>query len=109
LIPAIHKDQHEPQPRHPSNGRGAPLSLLTSFEHVAQCLGASCVFADVQDRSGVMHSSIKPAFVVRIVGSAVTVQLDAGDLQDRLGEVCKTVVVAGIDGYIGEQTKILRG
>jgi 4-hydroxy-4-methyl-2-oxoglutarate aldolase len=36
-------------------------TLLAEFEEVARCYSASCVFADMQYRTGVMHSSIKPA------------------------------------------------
>jgi regulator of RNase E activity RraA len=42
------------------------------------------VFADVQKRGGVMHSSLKPIFAGKAVGPALTVKLSAGDLQDPL-------------------------
>jgi regulator of RNase E activity RraA len=58
--------------------------LLAKFETVAKCYSASCVFADVLYRTGVMHSSIKPAFKAKIVGQALTVQLSKGDLVDPL-------------------------
>jgi 4-hydroxy-4-methyl-2-oxoglutarate aldolase len=41
----------------------------------------SCVFADAQYRTAVMHSSIKSAFSA---GQALTVQLSKGDLVDPL-------------------------
>jgi regulator of RNase E activity RraA len=74
---------------HVINPNGARVSSdqLALFERVAQCLSASCVFADVQGRAGVMHSAIKPAFRSKMVGSAVTVKLDAGDLQDPLAAI----------------------
>lgn len=58
--------------------------LLAKFEAVARCYSASCVFADVLYRTGVMHSSIKPPFKAKIVGQALTVQLSKGDLVDPL-------------------------
>jgi 4-hydroxy-4-methyl-2-oxoglutarate aldolase len=58
--------------------------LLVRFEKVATCFSASCVFADVQYRTGVMTSAMKPAFPAKIVGQAVTVQLSKGDLVDPL-------------------------
>jgi 4-hydroxy-4-methyl-2-oxoglutarate aldolase len=58
--------------------------LLAKFEEVAKCYSASCVFADVQYRTGVMHSAIKAAFPAKAVGQALTVQLSRGDLVDPL-------------------------
>jgi 4-hydroxy-4-methyl-2-oxoglutarate aldolase len=58
--------------------------LLSRFEEVATCLSTSCVFADVQYRTGVMASAIRPAFPAKVVGQALTVQLSKGDLVDPL-------------------------
>jgi 4-hydroxy-4-methyl-2-oxoglutarate aldolase len=58
--------------------------LLKRIDEVAACYSASCVFADVMYRTGVMNSSIKPAFKAKIAGQAVTVQLSKGDLVDPL-------------------------
>ena len=58
--------------------------LLALFDAVANCYSASCVFADVMYRTGVMQSAIKPAFKAKAVGQAVTVQLSVGDLVDPL-------------------------
>jgi 4-hydroxy-4-methyl-2-oxoglutarate aldolase len=58
--------------------------LLEAFNEVAKCYSASCVFADSQYRQGVMDSGIKPAFVAKAVGQALTVQLSQGDLVDPL-------------------------
>ncbi|HET9664259.1 MAG TPA: RraA family protein [Burkholderiales bacterium] len=58
--------------------------LLERFDEVAKCYSASCVFADVMYRTGVMSSSIKPAFKAKVVGQAITVQLSRGDLIDPL-------------------------
>lgn len=58
--------------------------LVEQIREVAKCYSASCVFADVQQRGGVMHSALKPIFRAKAVGPAVTVKLSAGDLQDPL-------------------------
>jgi 4-hydroxy-4-methyl-2-oxoglutarate aldolase len=58
--------------------------LLARFDEVAACYSASCVFADVMYRTGVMHSAIKPPFKAKAVGQAITVQLSKGDLVDPL-------------------------
>ena len=58
--------------------------LVEQAREVAKCYSASCVFADVQKRGGVMHSGIKPIFNGKMVGPALTVKLSPGDLQDPL-------------------------
>lgn len=58
--------------------------LLTKFDDVISCYSASAVFADVQYRTGVMDSGIKPAFRAKVCGQAITVQLSKGDLVDPL-------------------------
>ena len=58
--------------------------LVEQYREVAKCYSASCVFADVQKRGGVMHSSLKPIFNGKAVGPALTVKLSPGDLQDPL-------------------------
>ena len=58
--------------------------LLARFDEVVSCYSASCVFADVMYRTGVMHSAIKPAFRAKAAGQALTVQLSKGDLVDPL-------------------------
>jgi regulator of RNase E activity RraA len=58
--------------------------LVEQVREVAKCYSASCVFADVQQRSGVMHSALKPIFNGKAVGPALTVKLSPGDLQDPL-------------------------
>jgi regulator of RNase E activity RraA len=60
------------------------VDLLRQFDEVAACYSASCVFADVMYRTGVMSSAIKPAFKAKAVGQALTVQLSKGDLVDPL-------------------------
>lgn len=58
--------------------------LLTKFDEVVNCYSATAVFADVQYRTGVMDSGIKPAFRAKVCGQAITVQLSKGDLVDPL-------------------------
>lgn len=58
--------------------------LLAGFDEVARSYSASCVFADVMYRTGVMDSGMKPAFRAKTVGQALTVQLSKGDLVDPL-------------------------
>ena len=58
--------------------------LMEQASQVAKCYSASCVFADVQQRGGVMHSALKPIFNGKAVGPALTVKLSPGDLQDPL-------------------------
>ncbi|TCS58980.1 regulator of RNase E activity RraA [Primorskyibacter sedentarius] len=58
--------------------------LLAKFDEVVKCYSAAAVFADVQYRTGVMDSGIKPAFRAKVAGQAITVQLSKGDLVDPL-------------------------
>lgn len=58
--------------------------LLKKFDAVLGCYSASAVFADVQYRTGVMDSGIKPPFRAKVTGQALTVQLSKGDLVDPL-------------------------
>lgn len=58
--------------------------LLEGFDRVVACYSAAAVFADVQYRTGVMDSGIKPAFRAKVTGQAITVQLSKGDLVDPL-------------------------
>ena len=58
--------------------------LLKKFDKVLSALSAAEIFADVQYRTGVMDSAIKPAFRSKVNGQAVTVQLSKGDLVDPL-------------------------
>lgn len=58
--------------------------LLARFDTFLDVYSASCVFADVMYRTGVMDSGIKPPFKAKAVGQALTVQLSKGDLVDPL-------------------------
>jgi regulator of RNase E activity RraA len=66
------------------NFKRPDAKLVEQYREVAKCYSASCVFADVQRRGGVMHSGIKPIFRGKCVGPALTVKLSPGDLQDPL-------------------------
>jgi regulator of RNase E activity RraA len=58
--------------------------LLARFDTFLDVYSASCVFADVMYRTGVMDSGIRPPFKAKAVGQALTVQLSKGDLVDPL-------------------------
>ena len=58
--------------------------LLKKFDKVVKSYSAAAIFADVQYRTGVMDSAIKPAFRAKVTGQAITVQLSKGDLIDPL-------------------------
>ncbi len=58
--------------------------LLAAFDAVIGAYSAAAIFADVQYRTGVMDSGIKPAFRAKVTGQAITVQLSKGDLVDPL-------------------------
>jgi len=58
--------------------------LLKKFDKVLGAYSAAAIFADVQYRTGVMDSAIKPAFRSKVTGQAITVQLSKGDLVDPL-------------------------
>lgn len=58
--------------------------LLKKFDKVLGAYSTAAIFADVQYRTGVMDSGIKPAFRSKVTGQAVTVQLSKGDLVDPL-------------------------
>jgi regulator of RNase E activity RraA len=86
-------------------------ALLKGFDEVARCLSASCVFADVQYRQGVMDSEIKPPFRAKAVGQAMTVQLSAGDLVDPLKalEMGKPGDIIVVDAGGDRQTSVCGG
>ena len=96
--------------------------LLAKFDDVISCYSAAAVFADVQYRTGVMDSGIKPAFRAKVCGQAITVQLSKGDLVDPLkalemgqpGDVivvdaggdCNTSVCGGLMGGLAQNRGI---
>lgn len=58
--------------------------LLAKFDKAIEAYSAAAIFADVQYRTNVMDSGIKPAFRSKVTGQAITVQLSKGDLVDPL-------------------------
>ena len=61
-------------------------AIVRDFDSLEATLSLTAVIADCQERSGIMHSSIKPIDLTKkMIGIAVTVDLTAGDLQDPLG------------------------
>jgi len=86
-------------------------ALVEQYREVAKCYSASCVFADVQRRTGVMHSGLKPIFRAKTVGPAVTVKLSPGDLQDPLAalHVAKAGDVVVIDAGGETETSVFGG
>ena len=86
-------------------------ALVEQYREVAKCYSASCVFADVQRRTGVMHSGLKPIFRAKAVGPAVTVKLSPGDLQDPLAalHVAKAGDVVVIDAGGETETSVFGG
>jgi regulator of RNase E activity RraA len=86
-------------------------NLMQQVREVARCYSASCVFADVQQRGGVMHSGIKPIFIGKAVGPAITVKLSPGDLQDPLLalHVAKPGDVVVIDAGGETETSVFGG
>lgn len=85
--------------------------LVDEIREVAKCYSASCVFADVQKRGGVMHSGVKPIFRGKAVGPAVTIRLSPGDLQDPLAalHVAKPGDVVVVDAGGETETSVFGG
>lgn len=85
--------------------------LVDELREVAKCYSASCVFADVQKRGGVMHSGVKPIFPGKAVGPAVTIRLSPGDLQDPLAalHVAKPGDVVVVDAGGETETSVFGG
>ena len=74
--------------------------LLAKFDKAVEAYSAAAIFADVQYRTNVMDSGIKPPFRAKVTGQAITVQLSKGDLVDPLralemgqpGDVIRTLL-----------------
>ncbi|MBF9020866.1 RraA family protein [Rhodobacterales bacterium HKCCA1058] len=86
-------------------------NLLRKFDAVLESYSAAAIFADVQYRTGVMDSAIKPAFRAKITGQAVTVQLSKGDLVDPLRalEIAQPNDVIVVDAGGDLQTSVCGG
>ena len=86
-------------------------NLLKKFDAVLGSYSAAAIFADVQYRTGVMDSAIKPAFRAKITGQAVTVQLSKGDLVDPLRalEIAQPNDIIVVDAGGDLQTSVCGG
>ena len=86
-------------------------ATIQAFRDVAKCFSASRVFADVQSRSNVMHSAIKPIFPGKLVGIALPVRLSAGDLQDPLAalEIAQSGDMIVVDAFGETETSVWGG
>ena len=86
-------------------------NLLKKFDAVLESYSAAAIFADVQYRTGVMDSAIKPAFRAKITGQAVTVQLSKGDLVDPLRalEIAQPNDIIVVDAGGDLQTSVCGG
>ncbi len=85
--------------------------LLKKFDTVLEAYSAAAIFADVQYRTGVMDSAIKPAFRSKVTGQAITVQLSKGDLVDPLRalEMGQPGDVIVVDAGGDQQTSVCGG
>ena len=85
--------------------------LLKKFDKVLGAYSAAAIFADVQYRTGVMDSAIKPAFRSKVTGQALTVQLSKGDLVDPLRalEMGQPGDVIVVDAGGDQQTSVCGG
>ncbi len=86
-------------------------NLLKKFDAVLESYSAAAIFADVQYRTGVMDSAIKPAFRAKITGQALTVQLSKGDLVDPLRalEIAQPNDIIVVDAGGDLQTSVCGG
>jgi len=86
--------------------------LVAAFQAMHSVMSLSCVVSDAQERSGTMRHDIKPkAADKKIIGTAVTVQLTAGDIVDCLDvfTVAKPGDVIVIDAFGETETSIWGG
>ncbi len=87
--------------------------MIDKFKEIKDVLSLSCVLADAQERNNVMKSDIKlrTAKNKKIIGSALTVDLTAGDLIDCLEifEVAQPGDVIVVDAFGETETSIWGG
>jgi len=86
--------------------------LVARFVAMADVMSLSCVVSDALERSGTMRHDIKPKGADRkIIGTALTVQLTAGDIVDCLDvfTVAKPGDVIVIDAFGETETSIWGG
>ncbi|RQM47330.1 RraA family protein [Paraburkholderia bannensis] len=86
--------------------------LIARFVAMADVMSLSCVVSDALERNGTMRHDIKPrAAAHKIIGSALTVQLTAGDIVDCLEifTVARPGDVVVIDAFGETETSIWGG
>jgi regulator of RNase E activity RraA len=86
--------------------------LVARFVAMADVMSLSCVVSDALERSGTMRTDIKPKGAdKKIIGTALTVQLAAGDIVDCLEvfTVAKPGDVIVIDAFGETETSIWGG
>lgn len=90
----------------------ADRDLLQLFLDMADVMSLSCVISDAQERVGTMRHDIKPKGAdKKIIGTALTVQLTAGDIVDCLEvfNVARPGDVIVIDAFGETETSIWGG
>lgn len=86
--------------------------LVARFQDMADTMSLSCVVSDALERSGTMRHDIKPQGAdKKIIGTALTVQLTAGDIVDCLDvfTVGRPGDVVVIDAFGETETSIWGG
>lgn len=86
--------------------------LVAKFVAMADVMSLSCVVSDALERSGTMRTDIKPRGADRkIIGTALTVQLSAGDIVDCLEvfTIARPGDVIVIDAFGETETSIWGG
>ena len=87
-------------------------NMVAKFQDLADTMSLSCVVSDALDRSGTMRNDIKPKGAdKKIIGTALTVQLTAGDIVDCLEvfTVARPGDVIVIDAFGETETSIWGG
>ncbi|MFJ6280596.1 RraA family protein [Arthrobacter subterraneus] len=86
--------------------------ILGKFHELADTMSLSCVISDALERSGTMRHDIKPRGAdKKIIGTALTVQLTAGDIVDCLEvfTIARPGDVIVIDAFGETETSIWGG
>ncbi|WP_317922143.1 hypothetical protein, partial [Cupriavidus sp. TA19] len=87
-------------------------ALVAKFVSMAEVMSLSCVVSDAFERAGTMRHDIKPkAADKKIIGTALTVQLRAGDIVDCLDvfDLARPGDVIVIDAFGETETSIWGG
>lgn len=95
-----------------NEGTTVDSDLIARFREMADTMSLSCVVSDALERSGTMRHDIKPRGAEKkIIGTALTVQLTAGDIVDCLDvfTVARPGDVVVIDAFGETETSIWGG